>query len=74
MSIHPPVIFSTLTTPFNRLAIGTVVENIDGIRYMKSYCDGYNFWIDSTNTEIAHDDTKMLACIQKNPESWLIWV
>lgn len=30
MSIHPPIIFSTLTTPFNRLAIGTIVEDSEG--------------------------------------------
>lgn len=27
MSINPPVLFSALTVPFNRLAIGAIVEN-----------------------------------------------
>ena len=73
MSIHPPVIFSTLTTPFNRLSIGAVVENIDGIRYMKTYCDGYDLWINSTNSEVAHDNAKMLSLLQAKPDSWLVW-
>lgn len=34
MSINPPVLFSALTVPFNRLAIGAIVENNEGIRYM----------------------------------------
>lgn len=37
MSINPPVLFSALTVPFNRLAIGAIVENNEGIRYMKTY-------------------------------------
>ena len=74
MSINPPMPFNALTTPFNRLAIGTVVENIDGIRYMKTYCDGFELWVNSTNIEIAHDSTKMLTRIQKKPEAWLVWV
>lgn len=74
MSIHPPIIFSTLTTPFNRLAIGTVVEDSEGNRYMKTYCDGFNLWIDSNNIECAHDDTWMLGCINAKPDAWLIWV
>lgn len=74
MSIHPPIIFSTLTTPFNRLAIGAVVENIEGNRYMKTYCDGYANWIDSNNIECAHDDAWMLGRINTKPDAWLIWV
>lgn len=74
MSIHPPVIFSTLTTPFNRLAIGTVVEDSEGNRYMKTYCDEINLWIDSNNIEVAHRDAKMLSLLQAKPDSWLIWV
>lgn len=74
MSIHLPVIFSTLTTPFNRLAIGTVVEDSEGNRYMKTYCDGFNLWIDSNNIECAHDDAWMLGRINAKPEAWLIWV
>lgn len=74
MSIHPPVIFSTLTTPFNRLAIGTVVEDSEGNRYMKTYCDGINLWIDSNNIEVAHNDAKMLSLLQAKPDSWLIWI
>ena len=74
MSIHPPVIFSTLTTPFNRLAIGTVVEDREGNRYMKTYCDEINLWIDSNNIEVAHRDAKMLSLLQANPDAWLIWV
>lgn len=31
MSINPPVLFSALTVPFNRLAIGAIVENNEGI-------------------------------------------
>lgn len=73
MSIHPPVIFSTLTTPFNRLSIGAVVENIDGIRYMKTYCDGYDLWIDSTNSEVVHDNAKMLSLLQAKPDAWIVW-
>ena len=74
MSIHPPVIFSTLTTPFNRLAIGTVVEDSEGNRYMKTYCDEINLWIDSNNIEVAHHDAKMLSLLQTKPDSWLIWI
>ena len=74
MSIHPPVIFSTLTTPFNRLAIGTVVEDSEGNRYMKTYCDGFTLWIDSNNIEVAHRDAKMLSLLQAKPDSWLIWI
>lgn len=74
MSIHPPVIFSTLTTPFNRLAIGTVVEDSEGNRYMKTYCDEINLWIDSNNIEFAHRDAKMLSLLQAKPDSWLIWI
>ena len=74
MSIHPPVIFSTLTTPFNRLAIGTVVEDSEGNRYMKTYCDEINLWIDSNNIEVAHPDAKMLSLLQAKPDSWLIWI
>lgn len=74
MSIHPPVIFSTLTTPFNRLAIGTVVEDSEGNRYMKTYCDEINLWIDSNNIEVAHRDAKMLSLLQAKPDSWLIWI
>lgn len=74
MSIHPPVIFSTLTTPFNRLAIGTVVEDSEGNRYMKTYCDEINLWIDSNNIEVAYRDAKMLSLLQAKPDSWLIWI
>lgn len=74
MSIQPPVIFSTLTTPFNRLAIGTVVEDSEGNRYMKTYCDEINLWIDSNNIEVAHRDAKMLSLLQAKPDSWLIWI
>lgn len=74
MSITPPIIFSTLTTPFNRLAIGTIVENIDRIRYMKTYRDGYNLWVNSTNNEIAHDDVEMLSLLQAKPDAWIIWI
>ena len=74
MSIHQPVIFSTLTTPFNRLAIGTVVEDSEGNRYMKTYCDEINLWIDSNNIEVAHRDAKMLSLLQAKPDSWLIWI
>lgn len=73
MSITPPIIFSTLTTPFNRLALGTVVEDIEGNRYMKTYCDGFNLWIDSNNIEITNSDTKMLSLIQTKPDAWLVW-
>lgn len=73
MSITPPIIFSTLTTPFNRLALGTVVEDSEGNRYMKTYCDGFNLWIDSNNIEIMNNDTKMLNLIQTKPDAWLVW-
>lgn len=73
MSIHPPVIFSTLITPFNRLSIGAVVEDSEGNRYMKTYCDGFNLWIDSNNIEITNNDTKMLSLIQTKPDAWLVW-
>ncbi len=74
MSITPPIIFSTLTTPFNRLALGTVVEDSEGNRYMKTYCDGFNLWIDSNNIECAHNDAWMLERINAKPDAWLIWV
>lgn len=73
MPITPPIIFSTLTTPFNRLALGTVVEDSEGNRYMKTHCDGFNLWIDSNNIEITNNDTKMLSLIQTKPDAWLVW-
>ena len=67
------VIFSTLITPFNRLSIGAVVEDSEGNRYMKTYYDGFNLWIDSNNIECAHDDAWMLGRINAKPEAWLVW-
>jgi hypothetical protein len=73
MSINPPMLFSALTVPFNRLAIGAIVENNEGIRYMKTYCDGFTLWIDSNNIEVEHDDAWMLERINTNPNAWLVW-
>lgn len=74
MSINLPVLFSALTVPFNRLAIGAIVENNEGIRYMKTYCDGYNLWIDSNNSEVAHNDEKMRTLMESKPDEWLVWL
>jgi hypothetical protein len=70
---YPPVLFSTLTVPFNRLAIGAIVENNEGIRYMKTYCDGFTLWIDSNNIEVENDDAWMLERINTKPDAWLVW-